>query len=183
MEANPIRRTQARTRLRRFVFTLNNWTQAEYDSLTVEFAPTTTWMIIGKETGENGTPHLQGACILGTQCSFSKLKTWIGLKRAHIESMRGSPEDSRAYCTKEDLAAFECGTLPSPGKRNDLRQAIGRVLGGESVRNLARDEDGAVAVAKFYKGLTVVRSLNIPQRTEPPKVFWFWGPTGVGKTR
>jgi len=183
MEANPIRRTQARTRIRRFVFTLNNWTEEEYRSLTEDLAPTTTWLIIGKEKGENGTPHLQGACILGTQCSFSKLKTWTGLKRAHIETMRGKPEDSRVYCTKEDLDAFESGTLPQPGKRNDLRDACQKILTGATVRSVARELDGAVVVAKYFKGLIVVRSLNTEPRTDAPKVFWFWGPTGVGKTR
>lgn len=184
MEAGPIRRTQSRTRIRRFVFTLNNWTKEEYDSLTGDLALKTQWGIIGKETApDTGTKHLQGACIIGSQWSFSKLKTLIGLKRAHIESMRGTPADSRVYCTKQDSDAFEWGTLPEPGKRNDLREAITRILDGESVRQVAADVDGACVVAKYHKGLTVVRSLNIAQRTEPPKVFWFWGPTGVGKTR
>jgi len=52
-----IRRNQSGTRLRRFCFTLNNWTEEEWDALT-EFQ--CTWMVMGKEVGENGTRHLQG---------------------------------------------------------------------------------------------------------------------------
>lgn len=178
----PVRRerSQKGQRVTRFVFTLNNWTEEEYDFLT-EFP--CKWMVVGKEVGENGTPHLQGACILGSQWSFSKLKTLTGFKRAHIESMNGTPEDSLAYCTKQDSDAFVKGTLPTPGKRTDVINAVARIQKGESLRSLAKDEEGGVAVVKFYKGLTVLRSLTRKPRDGPPKVFWLHGPTGVGKTR
>lgn len=176
-------RDRTGTRVTRFVFTLNNWTQEEYDYLTKTFAPTVKWLIIGKEVGENGTKHLQGACILGSRWAFSKLKTIVGLKRAHIESMRGKPEDSLTYCTKEDSQAFVWGTLPTPGRRTDVASAVARIQSGEGLRDLAKDEDGGVAIVKFHKGLTVLRSLTRPKRTAAPLIFWLWGPTGVGKTR
>lgn len=180
----PARRSRVGQRISRFVFTLNNWQQEEYDWMTKEFAPATRWFIVGKETGAQGTSHLQGACILGSQWTFSKLKTLTGFKRAHVEAMRGKPEDSLAYCTKEDSNAFVFGILPTPGKRNDIHVAAERILGGATIRDLAMDaEVGAVAVVKFHKGLTILRSLTRPARTEKPIVIWLWGPTGVGKTR
>jgi len=177
------RRDRSGTRVSRFVFTLNNWTPQEYNYLINDFAPGVKWMCIGKETGENGTPHLQGACILGTRMAFSKLKTLPGFKRSHIESMRGKPEDSLTYCSKEDSSPFVCGELPSPGKRTDVAEAVGRIQAGERLKDLAGDESGGIAIVKFHKGLTVLRSLTRPRRTEAPKIFWLWGPTGVGKTR
>jgi len=177
------RRNRSGDRVSRFVFTLNNWTQEEYKYLTEEFAPTVKCIIIGKEVGANGTPHLQGACILGTRMAFSKLKTLIGFKRAHIEWMHGNWTSNTAYCSKEDSQPFECGIPPSPGKRNDLAVVVERIqVGKESVRDLAQDAEGGVAVVKFHKGLTILRSLNVKPRTEPPKVFWLHGPTGTGKT-
>lgn len=176
-------RTKNGLRLSRFVFTVNNWTQPEYDHITTIFAPSVKWIIVAKETGSNGTPHLQGACILGTQCTLSKLKTLTGFKRAHIECMRGTPEESRMYCTKEDKAAFQMGTMPAPGKRTDISQAVSRIQGGESLKDLSADEAGGIAIVKFHKGLTILRSLTRPPRTGAPGVFWFYGPTGVGKTR
>lgn len=175
-------RDRAGDRVTRFVFTLNNWTQEEYDAL-VKFAAGVKWMIIGKETGENGTPHLQGACILGTRMAFSRLKMLTGFKRAHIETMRGRPEDSLIYCRKQDLCAFVSGTLPTPGKRNDLHEVVGRVRGGDTLKQLAADDEGGIAVVKFHKGLTILRSLTRPNRTKPPRIFWLWGATGLGKTR
>lgn len=176
-------RKRAGDRVTRVVFTLNNYTDAEYKWFTEDFAPTTKWIIIGKERGENETPHLQGACILGTRMSFSGVKTLLGFKRAHFESMRGKPEDSRVYCSKQDLQPFEMGTLPTPGKRTDVQNAVSRIQGGESIRSLAGDEEGGVAIVKFHRGLTILRGLCRPPRTEPPRIFWFFGPTGTGKTR
>jgi len=125
-----------------------------------------------------------GACILGKQMSFSTLKTLTGFRRAHLERMNGKPEDSRAYCSKQDLHPFEIGTLPSPGKRNDLQVVATRILEGATIRDVALDADvGAVAVVKFHKGLTVLRSLSRPDRTDFPKIFWIFGPTGTGKTK
>lgn len=167
----------------RFVFTLNNWTQDEWDYLTSTFAQSVQWIIIGQETGAQGTKHLQGACILGSRMAFSKLKTFPGLKRSHIEVMRGKPEDSRNYCSKEDSNPFEKGTLPSPGKRSDIHNVVARIQGGEKLRSLAKDEEGGIGIVKFHKGLTVLSSFLRPKRTEPPKIFWLYGPTGTGKTR
>lgn len=175
-------RTQAGTRLSRFVFTLNNWTTEEYDDLTKQVAPTVKWMVIGRETSETGTPHLQGACIIGRQVSFSVLKTWAGLKRAHIERMNGAPHASLIYCSKEDSNPFIHGSLPQPGKRNDLHNAVERIRDGASIRDLANSEDATVVV-KFHKGLTTLRSYMDVQPRPVPQVFWLHGPTGTGKTR
>lgn len=173
-------RTAHGKRLSRFVFTVNNYSDDDFENIK---RLEVKWIVCGKEKGDSGTPHLQGAVIIGKQVSFSTIKTWPGLERAHIEPMRGSPQDSLDYCTKEDSNAFVKGTLPSPGKRNDVHQAVARIRAGESLQQLAADDDGAVAVVKFYRGLTVLRSIVRPRRTSPPIVHWLYGTTGTGKTR
>lgn len=60
----PTRRKNG-ARYSRFCFTLNNWTQEEYEDLT---SRQVKWMVIGKEVGDNGTPHLQG-------CVFDRFQT------------------------------------------------------------------------------------------------------------
>ncbi|ALE29774.1 replication associated protein [Lake Sarah-associated circular virus-35] len=174
-------RTRVGQRLRRFCFTINNYTEALYDEL-LAFAVTTSWFVVGKEVGENGTPHLQGACILNNQLSFNSLKKMDCFARAHIETMKGSPQDNLVYCTKEDTNAYVYGTLPEPGKRNDLHEAVEKVKEGATLRDLALG-DGGPAVVKFHKGLTVLRSLCSTPRADPPTVVWIYGPTGVHKTR
>jgi len=177
------RRERSGDRVTRIVFTLNNYTDEEYSWFKDVWAGQSQWGIIGKERGAEGTPHLQGACILGTRMAFSKLKTLTGFKRAHIEAMRGSVDSQVLYCSKEDSAPLEWGTRPQPGKRSDLKAVVLRVQNGESMRSLAKDEEGGVAVVKFNKGLTILRSLTRPKRRGFPIIFWLWGPTGVGKTR
>lgn len=167
-------------RIRRFVFTLNNWTE---DQLTSIKAYPCTWMIVAKETGESGTPHLQGACVIGKQVTFSSLKKYNGFHKSHIFPMGGTPLDSVIYCTKEDKDAFTKGKMPQEGKRNDIKNAVERIQNGETVRDLCKDEAGGVAVVKFFKGLTVLQSMLTTNRTTPPKVYWIHGPTDTGKTR
>lgn len=171
------------TRLRRFVFTLNNWTQDEYNHIIgLPAKYPITWMVVAKETGKEGTAHLQGACCLGSQTAFSTIKTWPGLARIHLEKMRGSPTDSLAYCSKQDSHPFVFGTPPQQGKRSDLLLVTEEIKKGTTFKELANSDTGAVAIVKFHKGLTILRSLTRPDRSAPPKVVWIHGDTGVGKS-
>lgn len=175
-------RCQSGQRLRRFIFVVNHWTPKEYKDLRgLHLVKPITWMVMAKETGENGTPHLQGACCLSSQIAFSQIKTWPGLERAHLEPMNGTPQQSLAYCSKQDSEPFVFGNLPQPGKRNDLAEAVTAVQEGATLKQLA--ESNGACVVKFYKGLTVLRSLLRPERRDPPSVYWLYGATGTGKTR
>lgn len=177
----PIRRSQVGQRLTRFVFTLNNYNEVEIN--LIKTAPV-KWLIFGKEIGSNGTPHLQGACVIGKQVAFSTVKTWPGFGRCHIEKMRGTVQESVTYCTKEDSNFVEIGERPLPnGKQTGLTNAVSRVREGARLADLAQDDEGATAVVKFHKGLIYLRSILLPQRTTAPTVIWLHGDTGVGKTR
>lgn len=166
--------------LNRFVFTLNNWTQLEYDAMK-KFA--CKWMIIGKETGKEGTPHLQGACIIGKTMRFTAVKKIPGMERAHIERMRGSAESNVDYCSKEDKQPFTKGTLPRPGQRNDLL-AVVEQLRNDSIEELCRtDDDFSAMYIKYTKGVTSFSNMLELPRDGPPTVIWIHGDTGTGKTR
>ncbi|AXQ66124.1 MAG: putative viral replication protein [Cressdnaviricota sp.] len=102
----------SQSRLRRFVFTLNNPTDQEIEDL--RNLTNVTWLILGREKGEEGTPHIQGACCLSKQMAFATLKKTAGLVRAHIEVMQGTPLQSKVYCSK-DGDFEEIGELPKPG--------------------------------------------------------------------
>lgn len=167
-------------RVRRFVFTLNNYTDLELRKL--KSMPDVRWMIIGKETAPGtGTKHLQGAVCLTKQIAFRSLKNMIGLNRAHIQIMRGSPQQSREYCSKQDPHPYERGSLPEPGKRSDLDTAAEYLKGGMNMKQLARTMPATVA--HYAKGLTHLRALLLDGRRDKPCVIWLWGETGTGKTR
>lgn len=167
-------------RLRRFCFTLNNYTDDEYILIKTTQC---TWMIIGKEVGAEGTPHLQGAVVLGTQRTLLGIKKLPGFARAHIEPMQGTPEQSKVYCSKEDPNPFEKGEMPKPGKRNDLKEVAAAILEGSSLQDIAATHPDMIV--RYSAGLTTLRSYTIKPRrpTNPPTVIWIYGPSGSGKTR
>lgn len=166
-------------RYRRFVFTLNNYTDEEYESLKTMDCK---WMIMGKETcPTTGTKHLQGAVVLNTQKTLLTLKSLPGLNRAHMEPMMGSVDHSLAYCSKEDPIPFQKGTIPEPGKRTDLAEACDALKEGKTLRDIA--ETNPTTVVKYHKGLISLRALLLEGTRAKPTVFWLHGETGTGKTR
>ena len=84
-------------RLRKVCFTLNNYSEEEYTQILNSFNGMK--YTIGKEVGEEGTPHLQGYVEFGRQLSFKQLKKIN--ERAHWEKPRGNKEQNQKYCSKE----------------------------------------------------------------------------------
>jgi len=88
-----------RTSRARWVFTLNNPTNEEEESLKrMHGEHNMKWFICQREQGAQGTPHLQGALVFRGQ----KRLSWLRRRypRAHWEPMRGSPLQSKVYCSK-----------------------------------------------------------------------------------
>ena len=84
-------------RSRGWCFTLNNWSEDEYNNLKKAFSEA-EW-IIGKEVGEEKTPHLQGWVYFKNKITLSSLKKMSG--RAHWESAKGDKEANVKYCGKQ----------------------------------------------------------------------------------
>lgn len=81
---------------RRWSITVNNYTIEEYETMRQYFEQNKVW-VIGKEIGEEGTPHLQ--CYLEKKTRFSSLQK-IG-PRWHIEFCKGNKKQNIDYCTKD----------------------------------------------------------------------------------
>lgn len=169
-------------RVSRICFTLNNWTEEEYEQVCDTCNNQFKYAVVGKEIGpENGVPHLQGCAVLGKQLALVSIKKFPGFARAHIEPMYGTVEKASNYCMEDgDFIVF--GEPPQPGKRNDIEQAVEAIREGKTMRDLVEGGNGPVVV-KYHKGLSFVRSITRPKRTEPPVIIWIHGQTGVGKTR
>ena len=107
----------------RWCVTVNNWTEDDVTSASNFFeTDVVKYAVMGKEVGEQGTPHLQIFFILTTTQRFS----WVQTKfpRGHIEKAHHSSQQNSDYCKKEG-DFDEWGDLPSDqGKRNDLLDAI-----------------------------------------------------------
>lgn len=83
----------------RWCFTLNNYSENEYNDLLNFSTNSAKVWIIGKEIGENKTPHLQGYINLKTRTRLTALKKINN--RTHWEITKGSEEQNLKYCSKD----------------------------------------------------------------------------------
>ncbi|CAN8138854.1 hypothetical protein THIOSC15_1180002 [uncultured Thiomicrorhabdus sp.] len=100
-----------------YTWTLNNYTEDE-EQLIVNFAEgeDCQYLIFGHEVGENDTPHLQGFLQLKSKKTIVWLKRNLN-ERAHYEVTRGTPEENKDYCTKDDEDYEEFGEMVAgPGR-------------------------------------------------------------------
>lgn len=134
------------SRVKRWCFTLNNYTQAEYDTVfpfdvsgARGIAPVLDYVVVGKEIAPCGTPHLQGFCNFLVRTRLTTAKHL--LPRAHWEVARNT-ERAIEYC-KKDGDFLELGTPPtesSQGKRSDLNSFKEAVKSGTTCRKQIREE-------------------------------------------
>lgn len=162
---------------RAWCFTLNNY-EAEYIPYLQEesIRSQCTYIIFGEEVGEQGTRHLQG---------YIHFKRAVGLKKcrtimptAHWEAAKGSAEDNKKYCSKEGKA-IEWGELPKQGKRSDIEMIREMIGNGASMADICQE---ATSYQSLRCGELMLKYKAMPKRV-PPKVMWYWGKTGTGKTR
>ena len=175
-----------RIRAKNWVFTLNNYTEEDENRLKeIECK----WIIYGhEEAPETGTKHLQGAICFQGRRDFNALQK---LFKWHIEVMRGTPQDSKTYCTKEDpLHYFESGEMPkstrisSEEKKIDWEEIYQLAIEGK-FEEIRRD-----VFLRYYKNLKQLyfdnredSDMNEMDNQELKKHFlWIWGPTGTGKS-
>lgn len=164
-----------------FCFTLNNYNADEYEAL---LNMECRYVIIGKEVGECGTPHLQGFV------QFDSLKSLKGLKkinaRAHWEATKGSIDQNVAYCSK-DGNFEERGIKPLSKKRQGDIEIERWDLALKSGREGKWDEVPQDILIRYGKSLEwAVHKLQEGGRdlsdTEC-KMEWYYGAPGTGKSR
>lgn len=164
-------------------FTVNNPTEEDGRLLHESFeAGNIEYVVIGHEKGEEGTPHIQGYLCLKVKLRMTGVKKM--LPRAHLEGMKGTPQQASDYCKKEGNWQ-EYGTLPmANGKKGGLatkeRYATAKRLAIEG--NLdAIDEDIYI---KHYTTLKKIRMDHMEAIPAMPDVtgVWYHGITGAGKS-
>lgn len=106
------------SRAKHWCFTINNWSEENQVNLRSLVPEHASYLVFGRETGENATPHLQGYVCFNSPLRFTAAKNHIGAT-AHIEVKRGTPKQASTYC-KKDNDFEEFGECPGgQGKRND----------------------------------------------------------------
>lgn len=138
-----------------------------------------------EEVGESGTHHLQGYIECGKACRRSK---FTGLEGAAFFVPKGSREECKDYCKKEDTRVggpYEFGEWMAGGQggRTDvlaLRDAI-KLQRGD--RELFDDDLVAPAAIRYCRSIDRMRTAYQPQVPRDGLVVTFhYGPSGTGKT-
>ena len=174
---------------RRFCFTIPNYSEADLERFHNLAASLKKHRYIsyGIETGETGFPHIQGYVELNSAQRYAYLQKYFDFKKNdellkfHIEIANGTAEENRKYTQKEGNG-FEYGQPLVQGSRTDLSELK------EAVRAAPRNLPGIIdELAQNNQQLKFAENLQryyFSHRSpdNPPKVFWLYGQTGIGKT-
>jgi len=173
-------------RFRHWCFTINNW-EPGFEEILRRSNP--AYYCCQAEIGENGTEHIQGVISFANPRAFSAVRKII--RGWHVEQMRGTIDQAVAYCTKEETRdpdhpdPWEFGQRPvcagKAGGRSDLKAVATLVQSGGTIEAVA--DTYPVSVILFHRGIERLIGLRQRPRDFSTDVYWYYGPTGSGKTR
>ena len=143
-------------KFRNFTFTVNNYPQAALAAL--QALKGVTYAVVGKEVGQEGTPHLQGYLRFKSartlNATHKRLSKTCGVP-VHVEVAGGTWEDSLKYCSKEG-DFVEWGKQPKgSGSRTDIANFLQEVKQGKSDLELA--DSHPKEWARYYKAASKLR--------------------------
>jgi len=145
------------------------------------------YMVYQKEMcPETKREHFQGYIELFKPQKLSWLKKLCN--EVHWEPRRGTREQARAYCMKEESRLeppVESGKwIKGQGERSDLSVVADSILSGISVKEVAYEHP--VEFMKFSKGIRALREMyenDHPKLRYPLKVIVLIGKAGAGKSQ
>lgn len=138
------------------------------------------YAIVGREKGEQGTPHLQGFCHFKARKRLTALKKIF--PRAHWEKARGSDKDNEAYCSKEGDVILTLGIPQVTNRTSDYSAAVAAVAAGSQLREVAREYPEVFV--RHGRGLQHLAMLiGHKSRDFKTHVIVLTGPPGCGKSR
>lgn len=154
-------------------WTLNNYD--EKDEFIIRKWDT-SYTVYGKEIGHSGTRHLQGYSEFYVKKRLSTVKRLHN--KIHWEPRHGSQTQAIDYCKKD-------GEIVEMGKPMENRQ--GRRTDLDKIRSLALDSGmrEVSAIGNLQQIMVAEKFLkyNEEPRDWKPRVLWFWGAPGVGKSK
>lgn len=139
---------------------------------------------------QSGRLHVQAYGILEKPYRLATVKRKLCDATAHIEKRHShsTRSEARAYTWKEESAVtpwVEAGVFVElrQGYRSDLQDVYLRMLNGETLSSLFRDEDTFPVAVRYPRGLSLAEQAmqQAPPRPEQD-VLALWGPPGTGKT-
>jgi len=172
--------------LQYWMFTINN---PQEEDIPPNVWDDVMYVIWQHEQGENGTEHIQGYVAFNIKKSISWLKANCDA-RAHWEGRKGTHEEAKAYCSKEDTRLDGPWTWGSDdkipkkkGERTDLKRVYEKLSTGSTEFDIMTDPDLFPVWARYYRAIERYELLNQPKRNWITFTQVYWGTSGCGKTR
>lgn len=189
----------------RFVcFTFNNPTSTDVDAIKLVIESKCTYGVFGLETGDSGTPHLQGYIELPSKPRYRlrTIKSWFPRNAVHLEARKGSAVDADNYCKKgtqshsewssmgvdgpnfgRDAQVWTHGDAPrvGQGKRSDIEKVREDILEGR-IKNEWDLICNVTSLPALKFGQIVFNNMPHPAIKDAPRVLWLHGATGTGKS-
>jgi len=166
---------------RAFHIVLNNYTEDEIAAIK---KLATSYQVVGKEVGENGTPHLQGYLYFKNARTFSSIHKTV--PRLALLVAEGDAMDNYKYCTK-DGDFWELGVRPRTSQEKG--EAERERWSGIIKKAKEGDLDGIAAeepkaFVQFYSTLKNIKKDFMVKPADLPNVCGIWvdGESGTGKT-
>lgn len=166
---------------RHFCFTINNYTELDYNKLTKKGLKQIKYIVVGKEVGlKEKTPHLQCFVSFHHEKSINAAKKYMEIPYIEFIYEDSTPYKAAQYC-KKDGDYYEEGTPPKQqGKRKDIDDIKNLVSQGSTVKEMLKKDQ-----IKNYQGLRFAEGLKKYYETKrnwKPTVIWYYGKPGTGKT-
>lgn len=161
------------------------FTQNDVDVIPTFDVPSMQYLVFQKERGEEKEhDHFQGYCQMKRAYPLSGMKKLF--PGAHLEIQRGTNEEAKEYCMKEDTridGPWEFGEFKASGGNQGKRTDIDDVLDAIKEKRPRDDYLFTPAYVKYFKGFEHVRLLaQTPYTHTETRGIWLWGPPGTGKS-
>lgn len=166
-----------------WVGTLNNYTVDELRLFqTIQSSDDRiAYISFGRETGAEGTPHLQFHLETSRKMRFRTLNRLLG-NRCWLAVRKGSFEQAQEYVEKDgDFETFGARISRSRGARTDLeglREALSQRVPLSVISN-----DFFKEYMRYRRSISGYVALHAVPRTWVCSVIVYYGKTGTGKTR
>jgi len=175
------------TRARNYVFTVNNYTdEDEHQVYAMAWEHPVRYIVVGKEVGESGTPHLQGFVCFKHQLALSSVKALF--PTAHFEEKRGTFQQAADYCKKEGNY-FEWGTLPmesgiaGAAAMDALMQEACECIRNGDYKSIPYAATHFIKAAEYRVLKETQQERNLQTIEGEMEHLWYYGKAGTGKSR